>query len=89
MIRDREAKFTFSSVETNMDHAAEAYSSAAIIASIAFACAIYYATKNWFEHRERMAKIQQGINPDKPWPEDMASQPHRGIRDGIQKEIPS
>lgn len=36
----------------------------AAIASIAFACAIYYTVKALFEHRERMAKIQHGIDPD-------------------------
>lgn len=39
---------------------------AAAIASIAFACAIYYTSKAWFTHRERMAKIEKGIDPDKP-----------------------
>jgi hypothetical protein len=68
-----------------MDHVAEACA----VASIAFACVIYYTTKNWFEHRERMAKIQQGINPDKAWPEELPSLPPRSVSDGIQKEIRS
>jgi hypothetical protein len=77
------SNLTFSSVETAMQHLAEALA----VASIAFACAIYYTTKNWFEHRERMAKIQQGVNPDKDWPQEIASRSPRGPSDGIQKEI--
>jgi hypothetical protein len=42
-----------------------AWAGAAAVASIALACAIYYTSTAWFEHRERMAKIQQGIDPDK------------------------
>jgi hypothetical protein len=41
-----------------------AWAGAAAVASIALACAIYYTATAWFEHRERMAKIQQGIDPD-------------------------
>jgi hypothetical protein len=70
-----------------MEHAAEAWATAAIFASIAFSLAIYYTAKSWFGHRERMAMIQQGINPDKGWPEDMPTGSQRGASDGIQKEI--
>jgi hypothetical protein len=72
-----------------MQHVAEAWASAVAVASIAFACAIYYTSKNWFDHRERMAKIQQGINPDKCWPDDMPSRAQRAGSDGIQKDIRS
>ena len=48
--------------ETTM--ASEAWATAAAIASIAFAFAIYYTSTAWFEHRERMAKLEQGIDPD-------------------------
>lgn len=42
---------------------------AAVAASvIAFALAIYYTATAWFKHRERMAKIEQGIDPDQPVP---------------------
>ena len=51
--------------EMTMD---QAWAGAATVASIAFACAIYYTAAAWFEHRERMAKIQQGIDPDVPPP---------------------
>jgi hypothetical protein len=40
------------------------------VASIALACATYYSLKAWFAHRERMAKIQKGIDPDEPSPKD-------------------
>lgn len=43
---------------------------AAAIASIALACTIYYSLKAWFAHRERMAKIQKGIDPDERSPKD-------------------
>jgi hypothetical protein len=36
------------------------------IASIAIALAIYHTAQAWFTHRERMAKIQRGIDPDNP-----------------------
>jgi hypothetical protein len=39
----------------------EAWAVSAAVASIAFACAIYYTAIAWFAHREQMAKIQQGI----------------------------
>jgi hypothetical protein len=35
------------------------------ISSIAFALAIYYTATAWFKHRERMAKIERGIDPDR------------------------
>ena len=38
------------------------------IASVAFALAIYYTATAWFAHRERMAKIKNGIDPDRPIP---------------------
>jgi hypothetical protein len=41
------------------------FAGALTIASLAFACAIYFTAKAWFEHRERMAKIAQGIDPDR------------------------
>ncbi|HBI42725.1 MAG TPA: hypothetical protein DDY78_07695 [Planctomycetales bacterium] len=44
--------------------ATESWAGAAVVASIAFACAIYYIATAWFAHRERMAKIQQGIDPN-------------------------
>ncbi len=37
---------------------------AATIASIAVSCAVYYTAQGWFAHRERMAKIEQGKDPD-------------------------
>lgn len=40
------------------------WAGAIAIASIAFAFAIYHTATAWFSHRERMAKIQQGIDPD-------------------------
>jgi hypothetical protein len=46
--------------------ASEAWAAAAAIGSIALACAIYYTVTAWFAHRERMAKIQHGIDPDRP-----------------------
>lgn len=44
----------------------EAWASAAAIAAIAFAISIYYTADAWFTHRERMAKIEKGIDPDNP-----------------------
>ena len=40
------------------------------VASLAFAFAIYFSLKAWFAHRERMAKIEKGIDPDEPSPKD-------------------
>ena len=39
---------------------------AAVCISISLACAVYYTAKALFRHRERMAKIQKGIDPDAP-----------------------
>jgi hypothetical protein len=50
----------------------EAWALTAAIASVALACAVYYTATAWFEHRERMAKIQYGIDPAaKPVPKDV------------------
>jgi hypothetical protein len=46
------------------------WSSAICVASIATACVIYYTTTAWFKHRERMAKIEKGIDPDRPFVSD-------------------
>jgi hypothetical protein len=50
--------------------ASEAWAGTAAVASIAFAIAIYYTAEAWFTHRERMAKIEKGIDPDQPAPKD-------------------
>jgi hypothetical protein len=42
------------------------WSAAAFFVSIAFALAIYYTATAWFKHRERMAKIEHGMDPDRP-----------------------
>ena len=34
------------------------------VCAIAIAMGIYYTATAWFTHRERMAKIQMGIDPD-------------------------
>jgi ribosomal protein L7/L12 len=39
---------------------------AAAVTAIAFALALYYTATAWFKHRERMAMIEQGIDPDRP-----------------------
>lgn len=44
----------------------QGWSAAFTIASVAFACAIYYTASAWFQHRERMAKIEKGVDPDEP-----------------------
>jgi hypothetical protein len=36
------------------------------IAAIALAIAFYQTATAWFAHRERMAKIQQGLDPENP-----------------------
>jgi len=41
------------------------WAGSAAIASIAFACVVYYTATAWFAHRERMAKIEKGIDPDR------------------------
>jgi hypothetical protein len=43
----------------------ETWAGAMAISAIAFSCAIYYTAMAWFAHRERMAKIEKGIDPDK------------------------
>ncbi len=45
---------------------------ATAVAAIAFACAIYYTATEWFAHRERMAKIARGIDPDQAAKKDEA-----------------
>jgi hypothetical protein len=42
------------------------WAAAAGVASIAFSCAVYYTAVTWFAHRERMAMIEKGIDPDNP-----------------------
>lgn len=41
------------------------WATAAMVAAIALGCTIYYTTQAWFQHRERMAKIEKGIDPDR------------------------
>jgi len=41
----------------------DAWATAFGVASIAFACTIYYTAKAWFAYRERMAQIAQGGEP--------------------------
>ena len=43
---------------------------AAMIAAGAFAFAGYETARAWFKHRERMAKIERGIDPDQAAQED-------------------
>lgn len=50
----------------------EAWAGAAAIASIALAFAMDYTAKAWFAHRERMAKIQRGTDPDQRGQTDAA-----------------
>lgn len=40
----------------------------AFFALLGLGWAIYFVTTAWFEHRERMAKIEKGIDPDEPFP---------------------
>ena len=42
----------------------EDWSATVAIASIALGCTVYYTAQSWFAHRERMAKIERGIDPD-------------------------
>jgi hypothetical protein len=44
----------------------EAWAGAAVVASIAFSCAIYYTAAAWFAHREQMARIERGIDNELP-----------------------
>jgi hypothetical protein len=47
----------------------DSWAGAATIASVALALAIYFTATAWFKHRERMAKIEHGLDPDRPiWP---------------------
>jgi hypothetical protein len=48
-------------------------------ASLCFACAIYYTATAWFAHRERMAKIEKGIDPGEA--------PFSGIKVQIKKGL--
>ena len=52
---------------------------AVAIPSVAFALAIYYTATAWFKHRERMAKIEGGLDPDQAIlrhpPSDRVKQP--------------
>jgi hypothetical protein len=41
-----------------------------MVASVALAVTIVYTAKAWFAHRERMAKIQRGMDPDQPLKKD-------------------
>lgn len=38
----------------------------AAVSVIAVGCTVYYTAAAWFAHRERMAKIQHGLDPDPP-----------------------
>ena len=38
---------------------------ALVISSIVLSIAFYYTATAWFQHRERIAKIEKGIDPDK------------------------
>jgi len=58
--------------------ATDSWAAAVPMAAIAFACAIYFTATAWFAHRERMAKIQQGIDPNQV--RDGASQPELADR---------
>jgi hypothetical protein len=40
------------------------------IASVAMALTIYYTAKAWFAHRERMARIEKGLDKDQPPPRE-------------------
>lgn len=42
------------------------WAASAAIASIAITCCVYYSLHAWFDHRERLAKIDRGIDPDRP-----------------------
>lgn len=43
---------------------AEGWAFAVTVAAVAFALAIYSTATAWFRHRERMALIEHGIDPD-------------------------
>ena len=42
------------------------WATAVAVASVAFALAVYYTATAWFKHREQMARIEHGIDPDRP-----------------------
>ncbi len=42
------------------------WAAAVAIASVAFSLTIYHTALALFAHRERLARIQQGMNPDQP-----------------------
>jgi hypothetical protein len=42
----------------------EPWALALAIASMALALAFYWTAKAWFRHRERMARLEKGIDPD-------------------------
>jgi hypothetical protein len=47
----------------------ESCAGAAAVAAMALAGAFYFTATSWFKHRERMAMIERGLNPDQqiPW----------------------
>jgi hypothetical protein len=47
-------------------------------ASLCFACAIYYTATALFAHRERMAKIEKGIDPGEAAPGGIRVQIKKG-----------
>jgi ribosomal protein L7/L12 len=44
----------------------ENWPAAIVVAAIVLAFAIYLTASAWFAHRERLAKIEHGIDPDQP-----------------------
>lgn len=60
---------------------------AVAIASAVFALAIFYTATAWFKHRERMAKIQQGIDPDQPTPAQALSDRAKQLASDPAKKI--
>jgi hypothetical protein len=42
------------------------WAAAAVVASVAIGFTIYHTATAWFTHKERLAKIQKGIDPDHP-----------------------
>ncbi|HVS40576.1 MAG TPA: ribosomal protein L7/L12 [Gemmataceae bacterium] len=59
----------------------EAWAVCAMFATIAIAVAAYYSLNAWFAHRERMAKIERGIDPDQP----MNRQPLQPLSDRVKQ----
>jgi len=65
----------------------ENWAGSAALAAIAFALAIYFTATGWFKHRERMAMIERGLNPDQMPPmlplsdrvKELASDPTKKI----------